>query len=144
MQFYSNYGNGAEEWHGNGVARFATLSGVVVLAITHRMDAEAVLFKDPWSYTTADGGSAVLQRFGTPWKWTSASDVSYRYFGGPDAPHSGCPTTAARQPRTPSSARLPARTCERLARQRLAPLPAYVYPLRRPLCTPHSPCPSGW
>lgn len=55
--------SGTEEWHGNGVQRIASASGVTVLAFTHRFASEAVVFKDPFTYK--DGGK-ILQRFGTP------------------------------------------------------------------------------
>jgi hypothetical protein len=54
-----------EEWHGNGVIRFETLSGVTVLAYTARFANEAVLFKDPFTYSAAEGGGEMVQRFGT-------------------------------------------------------------------------------
>jgi len=58
--------NGAdEEWHGNGVIRFETLTGVTVLAYTARFANEAVLIKDPFTYSAAEGGGEILQRFGT-------------------------------------------------------------------------------
>jgi len=56
---------GAEEWHGNGVVRFETLAGVTVLAYTARFANEAVLIKDPFTYSAAEGGGEILQRFGT-------------------------------------------------------------------------------
>jgi len=64
---------GGMQWHANGIQRFTTKSGTVVLGFTHRTDAEAVLFKDPYTY--ADGGK-ILQRFGTP-----AGGSGNRYFG---------------------------------------------------------------
>merc|ERR1712096_358678 len=58
--------NGAgEQWHGNGVIRFETLAGVKVLAVTGRFGNEAVLMKDPFTYSAAEGGGEIVQRFGT-------------------------------------------------------------------------------
>jgi hypothetical protein len=56
--------SGTEEWHGNGVQRFTSSSGVTLLAHTHRFNQEAVIFKDPFTYK--EGGGEILQRFGTP------------------------------------------------------------------------------
>ena len=44
---------------------------MTLLAFTHRMMAEAVVFKDPWTYKSTNGGGTILQRFGTPKKWDS-------------------------------------------------------------------------
>jgi len=54
-----------EEWHGNGVIRFESLAGMTVLAYTARFANEAVLFKDPFTYSAAEGGGEIVQRFGT-------------------------------------------------------------------------------
>lgn len=76
-----------EEFHGNGVQRFTSKSGIVYLAFTHRTDAEAVIFKDPFTYSSAQGGGNIVQRFGTPSSYgalsfpPSPSPSSYRYFG---------------------------------------------------------------
>ena len=59
-------GTGTEEWHGNGVLRFADKAGNTLLALTHRFYEEAFVVKDPWTYAKADGADAILQRFGTP------------------------------------------------------------------------------
>merc|ERR1712194_363755 len=64
IQFQKTYTD--EQWHGNGMNRFTTKSGVTILAFTHRFAAEAVLFKDPWTYKAANGGGKILQRFGCP------------------------------------------------------------------------------
>merc|ERR1719440_2167098 len=48
IQYYkdsSTSGGGGEQWHGNGVQRFTAKNGVSYLAFTHRMDAEAIVFK---------------------------------------------------------------------------------------------------
>ena len=60
-------GGPTEEWHGNGVLRFASAAtGSRYLAFTHRMFAELVVLLDPWTYAPAAGGGEVVQRFGTP------------------------------------------------------------------------------
>jgi len=78
IQFFK--GSLSEEWHGNGVERFTTKDGTTILAITHRADSEAVIFKDPFTYPSAQGGGSILQRFGTPSQYT-ASSTSLHYFG---------------------------------------------------------------
>jgi len=67
-----------EQWHGNGMLRFTTKDGVKLLAITHRADHEAVIMKDPYTYTAANGGGSILQRFGTP---GHTPDSTYHRFG---------------------------------------------------------------
>merc|ERR1712100_255731 len=69
-----------EEWHGNGVLRFETLAGVSVLAYTARSASESVLIKDPFTYSAAEGGGEIVQRFGT----FRPSD-KYRTFGMDDS-----------------------------------------------------------
>ena len=59
-------GSLSEEWHGNGVERFTTKDGTTILAITHRADSEAVIFKDPFTYPSAQGGGSILQRRACP------------------------------------------------------------------------------
>jgi hypothetical protein len=71
----------AEQYHENGVQRFTTKSGVKVLAVTHLIQSEVVLFKDPFSYPKSDGGGSILQRFGTPMHFGTDGLVSDRYFG---------------------------------------------------------------
>lgn len=78
IQFFN--GSMPEEWHGNGVERFIAKDGTAVLTITHRTASEAVLFKCPYTYTAAQGGGTILQRFGTPRQYTS-SGFKYHYFG---------------------------------------------------------------
>jgi len=71
--------NGDEEqWHGNGVIRFETLAGVTVLAVTGRFGNEAVLMKDPFTYSAAEGGGEIVQRFGT---FRTSRLKAYRSFG---------------------------------------------------------------
>ena len=72
-----------EQWHGNGVLRFTSNQDITLLAFTHRFMSEAVIFKDPWTYKSKNGGGNILQRFGTPKKWKSGDyDAAvYRYFG---------------------------------------------------------------
>ena len=55
-------GGSAEQWHGNGVARWTMNDGTKIMAITHKNLCEAILVSDPWE--VAD--SQILQRFGTP------------------------------------------------------------------------------
>lgn len=55
-----------EQYHQNGLNRFQTSSGVWILAATFRQHGEAILIKDPFTYTTAEGGGTILQRFGSP------------------------------------------------------------------------------
>lgn len=84
IQYYissSTSGGGGEEFHGNGVQRFTAKSGVTYLAFSHRMDAEAVIFKDPFTYSAAQGGGKIVQRFGTPYLYNDYGMASSRYFG---------------------------------------------------------------
>jgi len=84
MQFYegaSGSGSESEEWHGNGVKRFQSLDGTWILAITQRFANGAMLLKDPFTYSTAQGGGKILQRFGTPAIWDGSSASTYHYFG---------------------------------------------------------------
>jgi len=75
--------NGADEqWHGNGVIRFETLAGVKVLAYTGRFACEAVLIKDPFTYSAAEGGGEIVQRFGT---FRTSRLQKYRSFGLDDS-----------------------------------------------------------
>ena len=79
-------GTGTEEWHGNGVLRFADKAGNTLLALTHRFYEEAFVVKDPWTYGAADGADAILQRFGTS-PFASGDDnvdaPTYHHFGLP-------------------------------------------------------------
>ena len=85
-----------QEWHGNGIQHITLNDGSKLIAFTHRMANEAVLFKDPYSYTSAEGGGTIVQRFGTPRQYTSTapyrmpclptkcsanSSANYHYFG---------------------------------------------------------------
>ena len=86
IQFYDNTASSVkkEQWHGNGVLHFRSEArDMTLLAFTHRMMAEAVVFKDPWTYESTNGGGTILQRFGTPKKWDSGDydDAVFRYFG---------------------------------------------------------------
>merc|ERR1712137_1250356 len=78
IQYYSG---GQEEWHGNGVNRFQALDGTWILAITQRFANGAVLIKDPFTYSSIEGGGKILQRFGTPAIYSGGSASSYHYFG---------------------------------------------------------------
>lgn len=73
-----------EQWHGNGMNRFTTKSGVTIVAFTHRFAAEAVLLKDPWTYTAANGGGKILQRFGCPTLYANGSPTKTRRAFGVD------------------------------------------------------------
>ena len=86
IQFYDNTASSVkkEQWHGNGVLHFRSEArDMTLVAFTHRMMAEAVVFKDPWTYKSTNGGGTILQRFGTPKKWESGDydDAVFRYFG---------------------------------------------------------------
>jgi hypothetical protein len=84
IQYYkdsSSSGGGGEQFHGNGVQRFTSRSGIAYLAFTHRMDAEAVVFKDPFTYSSAEGGGKIVQRFGTPSLYNEYGVTATRYFG---------------------------------------------------------------
>lgn len=77
-----------EQWHGNGVKRFQALDGTWILALTQRFANGAMLLKDPFMYTSAQGGGQIVQRFGTPAIYKGSSVSSYHYFGmGQDAGH---------------------------------------------------------
>jgi len=82
VQFQKTYSD--EQWHGNGMNRFTTKAGVTILAFTHRFAAEAVLLKDPWTYTQANGGGKILQRFGCPTQYTNGQASSKRRAFGVD------------------------------------------------------------
>jgi hypothetical protein len=82
QQYYQQGGSMAgEEWHGNGVKRFLSLDGTWVLAVTQRFANGAMLLKDPFTYSAAQGGGKILQRFGTPAIYDGAASSKYHYFG---------------------------------------------------------------
>ena len=90
-------GTGTEEWHGNGVLRFADKAGNELLALTHRFYEEAFVVKDPWTYAIADGADAILQRFGTsPFRSGDDDELSFDVDGKPSAVFHrfGLPATA--------------------------------------------------
>ena len=90
-------GTGTEEWHGNGVLRFADKAGNTLLALTHRFYEEAFVVKDPWTYAIADGADAILQRFGTsPFRSGDDDELSFDVDGKPSAVFHrfGLPATA--------------------------------------------------
>merc|ERR1711998_602079 len=62
------------------MGRFETLAGGSILAYTARSASEAVLIKDPFTYSAAEGGGEIVQRFGT----FKPSD-KYRTFGMDDS-----------------------------------------------------------
>jgi hypothetical protein len=82
MQYYQQGGSmSGEEWHGNGVKRFQSLDGTWVLAVTQRFANGAMLLKDPFTYSAAQGGGKILQRFGTPAIWDGSASSKYHHFG---------------------------------------------------------------
>jgi hypothetical protein len=83
IQYYSDSNTKTgEEFHGNGVQRFTSTDGTAYLAFTHRTDAEAVIFKDPFTYSIGNGGGLIVQRFGTPSLYSSSGATrETRYFG---------------------------------------------------------------
>ncbi len=84
MQYYAGgggSGGSGEEWHGNGVNRFQALDGTWILAITQRFANGALLVKDPFTYSAAQGGGKIMQRFGTPAIWDGSSASAYHFFG---------------------------------------------------------------
>jgi len=73
---------GREQWHGNGVARFTTADGTNVLAMTGRWMLGSALLKDPYTYSSSQGGGLILQRFGSPQQFdANAQPMGVRYFG---------------------------------------------------------------
>uniref|UniRef100_A0A7S0ZSL5 Uncharacterized protein n=2 Tax=Noctiluca scintillans TaxID=2966 RepID=A0A7S0ZSL5_NOCSC len=70
-----------EQFHGNGLQRFTTRSGLQILAFTVCWQSEAVLFKDPYSYSKSEGGGKILQRFGSPMFFEKDGSVPNRFFG---------------------------------------------------------------
>merc|ERR1711924_353287 len=85
VQFQKTYSD--QQWHGNGVNRFTTKSGVTVLAFTHRFASEAVLLKDPWTYAEAKGGGKILQRFGCPQQYANGQATGKQRAFGIDTTH---------------------------------------------------------
>lgn len=72
----------SEQWHQNGCSRFSMADTTQVIAITHRSLNEAVVFMDPWAYTSSAGGGTILQRFGTPTIYDSSGEsAGNHYFG---------------------------------------------------------------
>jgi hypothetical protein len=55
-----------QQWHANGVCFFTMRDGTNVMAFSQRMDIEAVLIRNPYMHSKAEGGGHVLQRFGSP------------------------------------------------------------------------------
>merc|ERR1719197_955539 len=82
VQFQKTYTD--QQWHGNGVNRFTTKAGVTILAFTHRFQAEAVLLKDPFTYSQANGGGKIMQRFGCPTQYASGQATNTRRAFGVD------------------------------------------------------------
>lgn len=66
VQFADQYRLDGQQWHINALERFTALDGTVVLAVCQRMDVEVLLIKCPFTYTFAQGGGSILQRFGSP------------------------------------------------------------------------------
>jgi hypothetical protein len=65
VQYVLQKGDG-QQWHMNCIQTFVTKDGTAILGLTLRMDVEALLIKDPWKYSIAQGGGKVLQKFGSP------------------------------------------------------------------------------
>lgn len=63
--YYEDNGN-VEQYHQNGVTRFLHGDGTWVLGVTHKDHGEAILVKCPYTYSSANGGGKILQRFGSP------------------------------------------------------------------------------
>ena len=69
----SSGSEGDQQYHQNGVTRFwsnsisSSPSSVAVLGATHKTHGEAVLVKCPFTYSPAEGGGSILQRFGSPY-----------------------------------------------------------------------------
>lgn len=59
-------GTAPEQFHQNGLTRFVTKDGTWILAATFLFNAEAVLMKCPFTYSSDEGGGQILQRFGSP------------------------------------------------------------------------------
>ena len=60
--------------------RFNLKDGTALMAFTHRFLAEAVVIKDPYSHSYADGGGTIVQRFGAPASFVG-TETKYHSFG---------------------------------------------------------------
>eukprot|EP00931_Biecheleriopsis_adriatica_P083860 TRINITY_DN5754_c0_g1_i5.p1 TRINITY_DN5754_c0_g1~~TRINITY_DN5754_c0_g1_i5.p1 ORF type:complete len:507 (-),score=53.09 TRINITY_DN5754_c0_g1_i5:124-1512(-) len=69
-----------EQWHANSLAHFVAKDGTAVLAFTQDYQNSATLVKDPFTYSAAEGGGEILQRFGTPGNGRSQNITSH-FFG---------------------------------------------------------------
>jgi len=84
IRYIRNGTSHPEQWHLNGISRFTTMDGTTVLAFSTIHDNEVVLLRDPWTYSVAERGGEILQRFGTPgWALSAADGVPKRHFGFP-------------------------------------------------------------
>jgi len=70
-----------QQYDMNGMTRFKTLEGVWVIAASFYTHGEVVIFKDPYTYSSADGGGQILQRFGSPYHWTGTVENGTHIFG---------------------------------------------------------------
>jgi hypothetical protein len=78
VQYYPD--SPISQYHLNAITRF-THEGIDILAITSYQTAECILFKDPWVYTSAEGGGSILQRFGTPHHLAGELAGVFHYYG---------------------------------------------------------------
>ena len=63
--------------------RFTTKDGTDLVAYTHRFMSEAVIIKNPYSYSYANGGGTIVQRFGAPSEGQVDGAYHYHSFGIP-------------------------------------------------------------
>jgi len=66
IQFKKSGASVFQQWHGNCVQTYTTADGTDLLGITTRMDAEAILYLNPYLHSRKAGGGKILQRFGSP------------------------------------------------------------------------------
>jgi len=86
IRFVNNVTTHPEQYHLNSISRFTTVDGTAVLALSTIYDNEVVLLRDPWTYSTAERGGEILQRFGNPgWGYSAAEGVPRRHFGFPSS-----------------------------------------------------------
>lgn len=65
-----------QQWHGNCIQTYKTSDGTNLLGVAFRMDVDAVLFKNPYLHTAADGGGMIMQRFGSPKIYNADLDIA--------------------------------------------------------------------
>jgi len=84
IRYVSNGTSHPEQWHLNGISRFTTKDGTAILAFSTIHDNEVILARDPWTYSAAERGGEILQRFGNPgYAFSTADGVAKRHFGYP-------------------------------------------------------------